>query len=287
MTDQIRAEKPAQPADQAPPNALKRNAIGVWGVVFAVVAMAAPLTAMSANTPIQIGFGNGAGAAGAFLLAGIVLAIFGVGYAAMSRFVVNSGAFYAYVSEGLGRRLGLGTGFLAVLCYNFQVAFVFVLFGVFARNVIVQELGVDLPWWLVGAIGFVLAIALSMRGVAVSARALGVALVLEVALLLGLAIAVLINNGPSAYTPVTFTPAAIFSGVPGVALAFAFLSFIGFEATAILSEETKDPRRTVAKATYIAVSVISVVYIMSTWSLIASYGADDIRDIAAATPATC
>ncbi|MFC7467293.1 hypothetical protein ACFQVA_06315 [Actinomadura keratinilytica] len=37
-----------------------------------------------------------------FVILGIVLALFSLGYAEMSRHVHNAGAFYAYISRGLG-----------------------------------------------------------------------------------------------------------------------------------------------------------------------------------------
>ena len=42
-------------------------------------------------------------------------------------------------------------------------------------------------------------------------------------------------------------------------------SFVGFESAAIYSEEVKDPQRTVARATFIAVGLIAVFYALSSW----------------------
>jgi len=36
----------------------------------------------------------------------------------MSRHITNTGAFYAYVTKGLGRPLGLGSASLAIFGYN-------------------------------------------------------------------------------------------------------------------------------------------------------------------------
>ena len=36
-----------------------------------------------------------------------------IGYAAMSRFITNAGAFYSYVSQGVGRPAGVGASVLA------------------------------------------------------------------------------------------------------------------------------------------------------------------------------
>ena len=48
------------PAPEAPPG-LKKGAIGMVAVIFMAVANAAPITAMTGNTPIAVGYGNGLG----------------------------------------------------------------------------------------------------------------------------------------------------------------------------------------------------------------------------------
>jgi amino acid transporter len=55
-------------------------------------------------------------------------------------------------------------------------------------------------------------------------------------------------------------------------------AFVGFESAAIYSEECKDPKRTVARATYIAVAIIAGFYALSSWLLSASAGPDTITN---------
>ena len=81
---------------------LRRNAMGVPEMVFLVIAFAAPLAASTTNIPMAIGLGNGVGAPGTFLIVAVVLALFAVGYSAMSSHITNAGAFYAYITAGLG-----------------------------------------------------------------------------------------------------------------------------------------------------------------------------------------
>src|ERR1700689_484785 len=100
------------------PPELQKNAIGMWQIVFFVIAAAAPLTGMLGIIPVDIQLGNGAGVPGAFVVAGVILLIFSVGYAAMSRHVINAGAFYAYLAQGLGRSFGVGGAFVAVVSYT-------------------------------------------------------------------------------------------------------------------------------------------------------------------------
>ena len=40
---------------------LKPNAVGLIAVVFMAVATAAPITAMTGNVPVAVGYGNGTG----------------------------------------------------------------------------------------------------------------------------------------------------------------------------------------------------------------------------------
>ena len=48
----------------------------------------------------------------------IVLVVFSVGYVAMARKKTTAGGFYSYISHGLGRELGIGTGYAPVVAYS-------------------------------------------------------------------------------------------------------------------------------------------------------------------------
>ena len=97
---------------------LRRGAVGLGGVLFLTVTGSAPISAMLFNTPIVVGFGQGIGAPAAFIFATIVLTIFSVGYVAMARKKTSAGGFYSYISHGLGRELGIGTGFGSLVAYS-------------------------------------------------------------------------------------------------------------------------------------------------------------------------
>ena len=99
-------------------SALARNRLGVPSVVFFGVAGAAPLTVIiGAISAIYAIIGNTAVPVVYLVTAGI-LSIFTVGFVAMSRHIVNSGAFYAYISHGLGRLAGVGAAFVALPAYS-------------------------------------------------------------------------------------------------------------------------------------------------------------------------
>src|SRR5271155_2397412 len=168
------------------PPELKKNAIGMWQIVFFVIAAAAPLTGMLGIIPVAIRLGNGAGVPGAFVAAGSILLIFSVGYAAMSRHVVNAGAFYAYLAQGLGPAFGVGGAFVAVASYTTMQVGVYALFGFFATVILNPLLAVQAPWYVYSVVAIVLVQLLGVRKLDLSGLVLGLFITLEMGILLAL-----------------------------------------------------------------------------------------------------
>lgn len=263
---------------------LKRNVMGTPEIVFLVIAFAAPLAASTSNIPLAVGLGNGIGAPGAWALIGIVLAVWSIGYTAMSRYMSNSGAFYAYITVGLGRRLGVGAGYVAMIAYASSVILISGFFGFFTADLLSSELSIYINWYWFALASLIAVCAVTYRGSHVSVRLLGVLLTVETALLLALILAVLFKAGPGAYPISSFKPAEVMSGNPGLAFAFVVSTYLGFEATAIFSEEARNPKRTVKRATMIAIGVIAVLYTAASWSIIAGLGPAHAVEIAKADP---
>jgi amino acid transporter len=67
-------------------------------------------------------------------------------------------------------------------------------------------------------------------------------------------------------------------------LIMAVTGFVGFEQSVVFSEESRDPRRTVPRATYIAVALIAGLYAFSAWAMISAAGADPIGRAGAEGP---
>jgi amino acid transporter len=279
--------KATEMSEASPPSeqSLRRNQLGTGNIVFLVLAAAAPMAAVVVTVPLSVGFGDGAGTPGAYLLAGVTLLLFAIGYVAMSRHIVNAGAFYAYVTKGLGRPLGMSTAMIAVLAYNAWVIAVVGIAGVFAHNVAAAELHVHWSWEVWSAIFFAIVATLSLFEIQLSARVLGVALLCEFAVLSIMSVGILVTQGPGAYTLHSFSPSGVFAGAAGVSVMYAFSSFVGFEATALYAEEAREPRRSVPRATYIAILIIAIFYALTTWSLIAGYGAGHAAAAANKDPA--
>lgn len=265
----------------APPestdSSLRSGRLGTLGIVFFVVAAAAPLVGMTGAVPFAIVAGNGAGAPGAYLAVGLTLLLFSVGYAAMSHRVTNTGAFFAFVGRGLGIAAGVGSAFVSLVAYLAIQLAIFGFFGAVMAGQMKDKLGLDAAWWVWVLVAWAAALVLSLLSVDVGAKVLGVLMVLEIASLLLLAVAVLAKGGPQGSDlGASFSPGAVFNGGftggAGIALAFAFASFIGFEATAIYGEESRDPKRTVPQATYLAVAAITVLFALTSYAIVTGVG---------------
>ena len=256
-----------------------RRSLSTGRVVFLVIAAAAPLAAMVGNVPLALIDGNGVGLPVAFLIATLVLLCFSVGYAAMSRRVVNTGAFYTYIARALGKPAGIGSAYVAVVAYAGLTCGLVGAFGYFTRLVLL-ELGVDIPWYVYSAVAVVIIGSLGYRSADLSAKVLGTLMIAEFAVLVVFDLLVVGEHGSNAFPAVSFTGAQVFSGSIGIALMFAFTSFVGFESAALYGEETKNPERSIPRATYIAVVTIGIFYILTTWIIIGAAGGTQAPELA-------
>jgi amino acid transporter len=249
---------------------LKKNSIGVSGIIFMVVSATAPLTILALNAPLGIAF-HGTGILGALLVVAIALAFFAVGFVLLSRHIVNAGAYYAFISRGLGRTVGTAAAVVAALAYNGAVVAIGSVAGHFVGVAADRYFGLSIPWFVGTALVLIGTSIVSQRGVSVAATVSTVFCVAQFAMVAALFVAVLVGNPGGFATDGFGTDAVLNGGNLGFAITFAFLCFAGFEATAIYGEEAKMARKSVAKATYGSLALLAVVFVVSHWTLIAAF----------------
>lgn len=262
---------------------LRKNTLGLFSLVFFVVAAASPLTGVVGGLPVAIFSGNGGGIPVIYILACAILMIFSVGFIVMSKYVQSSGAFYSYISSGLGENWGASASVLALMAYfSVQMAVVAML-GFFSQQFLEQHFAAHIPWWALSMIFAVVAWILGVRRVEVGGKLLGVLMLAEVAIVVLMDVMILIKKtGPLNFT--SFEPSVFMQGNLGIAFIFAIASFIGFESTAIYAEECRDPEKTVPRATIIALLLITVFFCFTSWSLVQAFGFEQIVEIARKDP---
>jgi amino acid transporter len=213
------------------------GSLGTPAIVFMVIAAAAPLTIIGGVTPIGFLLGNGVGFPALYVIAAVVLLLFAVGLAAMSRYIARPGAFYTYIGHGLSPAWGLGASFLAILSYTGVQVAVFAYIGATMTSSIVALGGPDIPWWVWALLSVAVVAVLGYRRIQLSSRVLGVLLVAEMAIVLILDVVVIATGGADGLSLESFAPSTVFSGNIGVGLMFAVAGFVGFEATAVFRDE--------------------------------------------------
>jgi amino acid transporter len=260
---------------------LHHGALGLPSVLFCIVTGAAPLTAMLFNVPVAVN-GGGYVAPAAFLVATIALTIFSVGYIAMCGRVTSAGGFYTFVTRGLGRVVGVGSGLLIALCYMIFVAAVVGVLGYFAATSVESWTGLALPAWVYMVVALVGMSLLAWFHIELTAKVLGVALISEVAALTILSVAILARGGAEGFSFAPLDPAEIFgnsaaiqvfgAGASGIALFAAFWSWVGFEMAPNYAEESRDPQRIAKIATYGSVIGLGLFYVFVSYAHVTGWG---------------
>ncbi|MFB9902576.1 APC family permease [Allokutzneria oryzae] len=250
-----------------------RRPLGVADLVFFVVAASAPLTVAAGGVPQVYAATGVLGLPVLYLVLAAVLAVFSAGYAAMSRHIVDAGAFSAYVTEGFGERAGTAAATVALIAYNSMQVSLYGLFGVAASGLLSTSSGWSVPWWVCALGAMALVAVLGYLRVDLNARVLAALLLVETVAVIVFDVAELGGGEPAAQV---WSPASVATGAAGAALCFMMGSFVGFESAAIYGEECRDPRRTVARATYVSVGFIGIGYAATAWAFAAGAGVDGV-----------
>ncbi|WP_432168352.1 APC family permease [Streptomyces sp. bgisy031] len=274
------AQVEASPAHEQ--QATLRGQLSTFKIIVMVVAAVAPMSAVVGYIPLAFMLGSGAATPATFVVAGVVMVMFAVGYGAIARRVSAAGGFYAYITTGLGRPAGGAAGLTAAVAYNALVVLLNAALGYFGNIVLLDRTGADVPWWAISLAGTVIVAFLGYRSVDLAGVVVSVLIVAEIGLILALDIAVVLSKGLDAFPATAFDPARLLSsGSVGIGLMFAFASFTGFESAAIYAEETARPERSIPRATITSAVLISVFYALTSWVTIGAVGTGDVTARAA------
>ncbi|MFF0435646.1 APC family permease [Streptomyces sp. NPDC004327] len=284
MTDPSKTGHVEAPMAEAASDDPLDRGLGIPQIVFMVLAAAAPLGLVAGGVPLAFAVSGSSGLPLYFALSTVMLLVFAVGFTLMAGRVRDAGAFYAYVQAGLGRIPGLSAATLALFSYTLLLVGVNAYVGVATSNVIERYGDIGSPWWLWAFVSLGIIAFLGYRDIELSARVLGVVLVLETLLLLVMDLGIVGHGGAHGLTAEPLSPSIVGNGSLGLGVMFAFFGFIGFEATAVFRNEAKDPDVTVPRATYVAILVIGIFYSFTVWAVVVGVGVDSVTGAAKADP---
>lgn len=264
---------------------LKRNSLTAFGIVILVLSAASPLIGLTGAVPAAMVLGGGLATPVAYVIVGLVLLLFAVGYVAMSRKVTNAGALYAYIGRGLGMRWGVTGATVALWAYTTIQIAIYAFFGVVFSGQVAAWTGVEIPWWIASLLLLILVQVFGWLQIDVGAKVLLVLMGLEWGIMLLLAAVIGFTGGAGEGFAIDqmFDMNAILGATFIIAIVFGFASMFGFESSAIYGEEVRDPKRSVARATYASVIAITLFFFITSWMLIVGYGPSNAVNAAGAS----
>ncbi|MEN0137777.1 MAG: APC family permease [Rhodococcus sp. (in: high G+C Gram-positive bacteria)] len=248
-------------------------------IALLVISAAAPLACVVGTIPLALALG-GPSTTAMFIVVGCILALFTVGYAVMSRKIAEPGGFYPYITAAMGRILGCSAAWLALLGYTAASIAAAAVSGYYGNLVLEQQLGIDVPWFVYSLALLVVVGALATRQIDLGAKVVGIAVTCEFVVILIVGIAVVAREGIHGLPSEVFAPHVAFSTGFPIALMYALTCFIGFESGALYAPEARDPKRSVALATYAAVTVMTLLLAFMSWVFTGAYGINEVQGVA-------
>lgn len=219
-----------------------------------------------ASVPILLVGAAGNGSWLGALIAAVATVFVGMAVIVFARRYVATGSLYSYITHAFGPWSRILMGAALFLGYVAQVAAIIYIVGIFSGSFL---LSVGLGWGLdagvqmaiyVGAV--VIATAIAYRGLDTSVRTAVALAAISVPLMLVITIAVAMKTGIDLGAQLSLEGASASGVFQGVAAGGAFL--IGFESSAALAAETKDPRRSVPIAVMSIPVVLGIAYTLAT-----------------------
>jgi amino acid transporter len=209
-----------------------------------------------------------------FLLVGVVVAFLSVGYTAMARRVKHPAVYYAAITHGLGRPMGVAGGLVALLAYNAILTAQFGLFGFTAASLF----GFG-PWWMWALVAAAVVAAFGVRGIAAAAVFLTIIFGASLLVVVLFDSTALTHPAGGSLTSTGLTFAGLTGGLGG-GVAYVIASLMGFELPGAFTEES---RTSIApgRALFIALTALVGIYTITAYAVSAGFGPDKL---AAADP---
>ncbi len=256
-------------------------AIGVTPLAIFLISASAPMTVTGGGIPAAIATTGSTVITLVFPLIAVVLGLFVVGYAALSRHVTEPGGFYAYITKGLGRAPGVSGAFLAMTAYATVQWALYGLFGGVMAAFAATIWGWNTSWvywsllcWLIVSICGVRRLDLS------KIITIGV-VIFETAAVIAIVIAAFMEPAGGTVKADALDPAQLLAtGAVAVTAMMTMACMIGFEGGPAFSAEIRSVR-TISRATSIALAVLSGGYSVITFALTVAGGNDPDNGIVA------
>jgi amino acid transporter len=252
---------------------LRAGALGVPGIVVLSVVLMGPAISLFFNTPVM------ASTAGAAVPLAFVLSMIGILFTAWTvaqygRKIATAGSFYGFVVRSGGKSTGFLAGWCTFGAYLGAAIGGVAITGAFISSIVQAHFAVNIPWFWAAVATLIAVVAISYFGIRLSERLSVVMLSIEVISILIVLVVIFAKGGAHGYSPKPFSLSGSPDGFNGIRLAMVFgiLSFVGFEISATLSEETRNPKRSIPLAVLGCTLVVGILYVVGSYGVVLGYG---------------
>ena len=250
---------------------LVRNSLGMADILGVSLANTAP--AMS----FFFSFALIAGAAGvasplAIIVAAVAILLKINSLVEFTRVTPSTGSYISYIGKSFGAVAGIITAWALGFGYIVAVGYVMAVMGGWSSLILSKFFYLSIPWQPITVFFVLLVTYLVYRGVKISTRWAVVMFGFELMLIV-ISMIAMIASSKSHLNLVSFNPHNVKNGLAGIGLAFplALFMFIGVGNPGAMVEETRDARRSVPTAIYVATIFVSVIYVLMAWSTSIAY----------------
>jgi amino acid transporter len=251
---------------------LASGAIGLREVLFQSITSMAPAGAVALSIAAGATYAGGALPLSVLLaLVGCLLVASSIGQ--LAKHLPSAGSIYTYPAEGIHPALGFLVGWGYALVEALIGPITMILFGYLFASVMQTEANwpFTTTWVIVMILGALVIAVLNFRGVKLSAKTGTVLGTIEIIIFVALAIFLIIKAGSGNTVSVFSLHYATIKGYHGFSgivagSIYTILAFIGFEASAPLAEEARNPRRTIGMAVLFSCLGIGLFYVLTTYA---------------------
>jgi amino acid transporter len=263
------------------PGRLRGGSLGAIGAAVMAMAFMGPATSVAFNTPAaaaKIGYALPLG----IFLAMVACLIMASTIGSFSSKLPSAGFAYTFNTNAFNKGTGFVSGWLLVFVYGAIAPMLFSAMGGFGSQFLQTQFHWNVSWWIVSTVVIAIVWGIGNLGVSRSAKTSLIFLVLEIGVLLSLFATVVVHGGAQGNDLATFNPGNSLTGVSGIGfgMLWGILMFVGFESAGTLGEETRDPKKNISKALFIAVLLVGSVYILSGYAMAIGYGHSHVGALA-------
>jgi amino acid transporter len=272
---------PAVPSGASPAvmkTELEADAIGLLGATMQAITHIAPAIAGFFFTAFIVSMA-GITSPLAYFFGFLIVLMLGSTLAQLAKQMPSAGGYYTYVSRGLHPRAGFLTSWMYILYSPLVGGPLAGFFGYIVAGELSSNWNIEAPWlWWVSVLVFSLLTAyLQWEGIRLSTNFVVITGGLEMIIVMSLAIFGFLIPPPGSpgisldvFNPAMIPSASLFL----LAVVLTVQGLTGWEASAPLAEETKDPKRNVPLSVFLSIILIGSFLVIVFWGVITGFGND-------------